>query len=685
MARGSLFGVVILSWAASKVCSTRDNHPDPGTYQADSALLKLENSLIKFESSLHKFEDKSLGILNLDSEIKPSVELRPGLRMLREKQRETNGRWGAAKGDASRLAARYVNQSKHSVIANQSKHSVIANHTDDDTLFQKKKDGGVRIIRIKIIRHQDEVSTDGTSSSLSKDPNATLTGHSTSEFGAKCGTAAALRLGPNHIAPTTVRAMPVRKKERTTQSVPGLAGGRYCAKTEEHAKILLEVARKTASPTEHVEDGTTMLEGYENYDGVVTTEEDEKGAHEVPHHHEEATLSDGDDDTDTPTPDKLPGCPHMISSLGEQASIKTTMRLFRNHKETSRTRNYHTPGRVLDRLQVHVGQKLPNAQKAQNSANKTNSTNSLHRRARTDDTVLLRANDHFKVDDASRTHKIRKSGALTRDTSGNDAEVKLYIRDFERRVKQVNESLQRIRNVDHPDQWTKTRSRRAGIPVHSTKTLRLAPRGVVTLNKTLKSQAKARQGNFRVMFSREQTTEGSNTTLPSSNQSKYNKERRGIPAGKKADANLPREHPNDSSKSRSNVGIQNLELALAGFMKRDGDGRFPSVIPGGGIKVPPNKSQEQDPLLGLLSQVATQIDYRASLQPESKFTRLRNRALVLTCVLSAASVFTVVVVLTMLYFDVQKCLQLKRGVRYVKYDMSIPLRDYLEESKPLTQ
>ncbi|CAN8029124.1 unnamed protein product [Ixodes persulcatus] len=737
MVRGSLFGVIILSWGALEVCNTRDIVPGPDAIRANSAFLKLENSLNKFASSLLKFEEKSLKILDLDSR---GSEEYTGLRslgsnLISEEPRESHhGSLGSRVAATSHLASRS---------AYDSKHSNVTNNTNDDNVLKKRGDDAVRIIRIKIVHHKDdENATTGASKSTS---NATLTGHSTS-----------VSTAPGHTAFTTLRTTLVRKMEPTAQAVPG----RYCAKNEEQARLLAEAAAKAAS--------------FEQENEETTEVEDEQHDHEEHRNcapHVEKNTSSGDHldiDTKSPSPSMRSAVTLLCSA--KHSSEKTTMRLFRNHKATPRPEQRHYKVGSNERLQIQIIKKPPSGQKKGNETIFANHTVVLN-----GSDIVVKTDDHFSIMNASRTGKIRKSRPVARDSSGKDAQIgqdsinefdkkvkqineslqriwnydkvskqmkvrsggmlrnsssvvlhvktndpndqyridngfqkyrarkseprarqisendtqfrQDYINQFEKRVKQLNESLQRIRNSDEQAKWKKSRSRRAE-GVQSMRTLRHAPDGVVTANKSQKSQANAKPGNIRIIFNMRQTAEGSSTTLPTSNPNGHKKDRRWIDGGQKAGKTISsvksHEEPDDSSRSRSQMVLQeDPKSAFTNLMKHNIEDSFPNAALRGDLKLSSNKSQ--DPLLELLSQVATQIDYSESLQPESKYKRLRNRALILTCVLSAASVFTVVVVLTMLYFDVQKCLRFKRSFRYLKYDMSIPLNDYLEESRPLTQ
>ncbi|CAN8011414.1 unnamed protein product [Ixodes pacificus] len=735
MVRGSLFGVIILSWGALEVCNTRDIDPGPDAIRAKSAFLKLENSLNKFASSLLKFEEKSLKFLDLDSRSSEEyTDLRPlGSNLISEEPRESHhGSLGSTVAATTHLASQS---------AYDSKHLNVTYNTNDDNVLKKRGDDAVRVIRIKIVHHKDdENSTTGASKSTS---NATLTGHSNS-----------VSTAPSHTAFTTLRTTLVSKIERTAQAVPG----RYCAKNEEQARLLAEAAAKAAY--------------FEQEKGDTTEVEDEQHDHEehrnCDHHVEKNTSSGDHPDIDTKSTPVRSAVTLLCSA--KHSSEKTTMRLFRNHKATPRPEKRHYKVGSNERLQIQIIKKPSSGQKKGNATIFANHTVVLN-----GSDVVVKTDDHFSIVNASRTDKIRKSRPVARDSSGKDAQIgqdsidefdkkvkqlneslqriwnydqvskqikvrsggmlrnsssvvllvktndpndqyridngfqkyrarksepkarqisendtqfrQDYINQFEKRVNQLNESLQRIRNSDEQAKWKKSRSRRAE-GVQSMRTLRHAPDGVVTANKIQKSQANAKLGNIRIIFNMRQTAEGSSTTLPTSNPNGHKIDRRRIDRGEKAGKTISslksHEEPDDSSRSRSQmVPQEDSKSAFKNLMKHNIEDSFPNAALRGDLKLSSNKSQ--DPLLELLSQVATQIDYSESLQPESKYKRLRNRALILTCVLSAASVFTVVVVLTMLYFDVQKCLRFKRSFRYLNYDMSIPLNDYLEESRPLTQ
>ncbi|KAG0412968.1 hypothetical protein HPB47_009901 [Ixodes persulcatus] len=73
--------------------------------------------------------------------------------------------------------------------------------------------------------------------------------------------------------------------------------------------------------------------------------------------------------------------------------------------------------------------------------------------------IVVKTDDHFSIVNASRTEKIRKSRPVARDASGKDAQIgQDSINEFDKKVKQINESLQRIWNYDQVSKQMKVRS-----------------------------------------------------------------------------------------------------------------------------------------------------------------------------------------------------------------------------------
>ncbi|KAH8042509.1 hypothetical protein HPB51_023837 [Rhipicephalus microplus] len=299
------------------------------------------------------------------------------------------------------------------------------------------------------------------------------------------------------------------------------------------------------------------------------------------------------------------------------------------------------------------------------------------------DVLMVKTDDHFFATNGSKVFKVREadrhlfpagvsfSNAAMLKSEEQQPYLKEqdYVEEFEKRVRRVNESLQRIRNYRQP-QKAKIRNRREN--VRSMRSLRLAPspKRAATPSRKAGNQNShvigASSGNIRIIFNRRADNEkGMQESVIAK------------PAPIVAEANY------GGAKLRRNIRILDplsREIPLKGMVKRHVNETTAPTEQGDDVVNVVNSSQSNEPSMDMLEQAVTRVSYVQESDPVvSKYEQYRFRAIALTAVLAAAAVFSVSAVLAVLYFDLNRLICFVRSFKYSPLDMSSPLDDDIEE------
>lgn len=733
MAGGAVFNAFALSWVVVAAIAAGTEDAVRIGSRVGGAMLHLQDSLTKFASSLQSIERKGLEILDLEAANQtPAVSSLAEMNQPsgRDRRRRRKNRHGVKDRSLFGHSAAVAGHDKKGISGNQT--------VDDDSLYKNRNNNeGVRVIRIKIIHHEEDndhhhgngsatpsstgpyanavVAVKLTTSSTTKKmtlPKADLARNtaqyrmstrsstSTTTTTSKATTARRTRALP------TLRTAAPKQAENTQTAIPTLQGGVFCANNNEQAKVLLEVAGITGLPAsteedEQQEDPQHQVTNYYAVDPIdrangksITKRQEHEIAMQqigVPsitsrqYRSDDITIHFDDDSSSNE------------SGMQDPSTERTgTIRLFRFHKASSKPGQHYRMG-SRDHLRIHIVHKPAGSHNDVNESFFANHT--MFHNNTANDILYVKTDDHFKSRDLTKILKSRNSGPNlvsgdtpeSEDAQDNSLPAPEYVREFERKVKQVNESLQRIRNYNQPSRLNKKRSRR-NQDVLSSRTLRLEPRGIfASRNRSHKAQASdANPARIRIILNRKQEVQvengGSRTVTVDSSAPELKPKLQKV-RDKRTDSEVRRPKHAPTSNLSNEVeapvapNLGEAKPASKTVVKPPGVKDTEQHLRQGSQSQP----HDQPSLLTFLGQLAEEVDRRESPQPESKYSRLRYRAITLTCVLSAVSLFTVVVVLTMLYLDVQRCLHFKKSWRYGSYRITGSLDDFLEESRPLNR
>lgn len=660
--------VLVLSWAFAAGGGISG---DSGGISGDSgrgsptkkrnAMIDFHESLAKFASSLRNFEKKGQQVLDAavaetgGGGVRPQAaeDGKPAVSEDNERRRSRRRR-GRGLGDAGAYRAEDGRPFKPIAYATPSA----------DDLVQKRDDESLRVIRIKIMHHGREKDYD---------------------WGVD-------RRVPAKTTPCPVARMVADARRRaTTTTAPILP-----ARTVKTAKVSkkLSTVPSTSLPVAYCAQNDAAKEVPEDFED----HKDEDNAHhnEDPRGHDarEQVASRNDEShprTDTqpskdvhqpdPDDDSVTNAGDDGSLAAEYAESETTTKGVKG--TGSKAKSYKLHSSRGDHLRIHIVHRPSNPQA---DVNETFFANHSLVNKTGHDVLMVKTDDHFFAVNGSKVFKVREADRhlFPEGVSFNDAEKfksdeqtpylvnQDYMEEFEKRVKQVNESLQRIRNYRQPSK-AKIRSRRAN--VRYMRSLRFAPAAERTVTPSRRAESQnsrvidASSSKIRIIINRRVDNEKSAPEAVASR-----------PAPIRTEANA------GSVKLRHNIRVLDplsREVPLKGMAKRNTETNVGKEQGDDMVNVLVNNSRQNEPLMDTLDQMATRVSHVQESGPVvSKYKQFRFRALALTCVLAVVSLFTGSVVLTVLYFDLNHLLHFRRTFRYTALDMSSPLDDDLEEVPP---
>ncbi|KAH6938462.1 hypothetical protein HPB50_009410 [Hyalomma asiaticum] len=609
-----------------------------------NAMIDLHDSLAKFASSLRNFERKGQQVLTAAVAEEGGGGVLP--------QAAENGMHAMSAGSGRfrrrRHRGRGLGEDGAYYAESGGPFKPISYATPSaDELVQKRDDESFRVIRIKILHHGREKEEDHNAGVARRLPPKTT----------PCPVAHLVTASRRRATTTTARTAKMAKAGKKSSTASSTSASvAYCA----HDDAAKEVPEETQ----------------DHNDGERAHNDEEPHGHDASEQVSSSideSHSDGDDVTNTEY-DGPPGAVYAGSETTTKVG-KWTGASPKPYKLLSRG----------DHLRIHIVHRPANAQADVNEtffANHTFVNKTGH------DVLMVKTDDHFFATNGSKVFKVREAdrNLFPAGVSFNNAETlrseeqqpylvnQDYMEEFEKRVRQVNESLQRIRNYRQPPK-AKIRTRREN--VRSMRSLRFAPAAerADTPSRRAESQNSrvigASSGNIRITINRRVSKdEGAQETVAAK------------PAPIRAEVNPA------GVKLRHNIrvlGPSSRELPLKGMAKRDINDT--NVVENEQaddmVNVVVNNSKSNAPLVDTFDQMATPVSYVDGSGPAlSKFEQYRFRAIALTSVVAFASFFTASVVFTMVYFDLNNFFTFKRTFKYSALDMSSPLDDDRQDAIP---
>ncbi|KAK8766245.1 hypothetical protein V5799_006975 [Amblyomma americanum] len=621
-------------------------------------MMEFHDSLAKFASSLRNFEKKAQEVLDAaPGRVNASAPAVEGGSALPEARRRRRSRKRHGRGLDDDGAAAYRSDD------NRSFNTLTYVTAGTEDLVQKRDDESLRVLRIKILHHGHEEHDSARRPHSKTTPCAMALLAS-----AVWGRTSVTRSRKSTIA--RVRSM----KDKTAKP------------TRASTSIKTSTAPSTTAPVKYCA---------QNYDDVKVAQ-DNVEVQDSEHHHEEssgedvgeqtASQSGGDDESaqqvDAQSPSEndvheyepaagsegTAGAEDVGSAEDGQSSTVKTSQVTKGRG--AKPYNLRSRG---DHLRIHIVHKPSNPQA---DVNETFFAN--HSLVNKTDVLVVKANDHLFVTNGSKAVKTREvdrghypGEVLTYVEVRNDDDQEPYfgnqdyVEEFEKRVKQVNESLQRIRNYRQP-QKAKRRSRRDN--VRFMRSLRFAsPKKADTASRKgdipRSRVVGAHSGSIRITINRRlDNEEGAQIANADRVAPIRNAESRG-----------------DGGPSRHKIhvlGPQAREVPLIRTVVKRGASESSSTDGSSGgdlLEMLVNNSRgKSEPLMNLPGKMAAPVAYALGSRPVvPKYEQLRFRGITLTCVLAAVSVFTVAVVLTMLYFNLNHLFRFKRGFKYTSLDLTV--------------
>lgn len=629
--------VLVLCCALAAGGGVNDDSGRGSPTKKRNTMIDLHDSLAKFASSLRNFERKGQQVLTAAVAEEGGGGVLP--------QAAENGMHAMSAGSARFRRRRHrgrglgEDRAYYAESGGPFKPNPYATPRADE-LVQKRDDESFRVIRIKILHHGREKEEDSAGVARRLPPKTT-----------PCPVAHLVTASRRRGTTTTARTAKTAKTGKKSSTVPSTSASvAYC----EHDDAAKEVPEETQ----------------DHNDGQRAHHDEEPHGHDASEQVSSSideSHSDGDDVTNTEY-DGHPGAVYAGSETTAKAG-KWTGASPKPYKLLSRG----------DHLRIHIVHRPANAQADVNEtffANHTFVNKTGH------DVLMVKTDDHFFATNGSKVFKVREADRdlFPAGVSFNDAETfrseeqqpylvnQDYMEEFEKRVRQVNASLQRIRNYRQPPK-AKIRTRREN--VRSMRSLRFVPAAewAVTPSRRAESQNSrvigASSGNIRITINRRVSKdEGAQEPVAAK------------PAPILAEANPA------GAKLRHNIrvlGPSSRELPLKGMAKRDINGTaVENEQADDVVNVVVNSSKSNEPFVGTFGQMVNPVSYVDGSGPAvSKNEQYRFRAIALTSVVAFASLFTASVVFTMVYFDLNNFFTFKRTFKYSALDMSSPLDDDL--------
>ncbi|KAK8769276.1 hypothetical protein V5799_014258, partial [Amblyomma americanum] len=429
-------------------------------------MMDFHDSLIKFASSLRNFEKKGQEVLNAaagkGNASALAVEGGPAV-LKAGRRRRSRRRHGRGVGGGGAAAYRNDDRSFKT-------HAYVTAGTDD--LVQKRDDESLRVIRIKILHHGREKGD------IAERPHSKTTPCPVALFSSAAvrrtavvtrgrrSTSARVRSTKKGKSPKTTRA-PTSKKTSPTRStgVPI----KNCPQNDD-----VEVAKNNVEAQD-------IEQHYEESSGEDASEETASQSNDdEPAPHVDTQLPSEDDAHEYESASGSEGGTGAEADESAEYAQSATVETSQVAKGSgAKPYNLHSRG---DHLRIHIVHKPSNPQA---DVNETFFANHSLVNKTGHDVLMVKTDDHFFVENGSKAVKVRDvdqdpvPGEVLKyvEVRRNDDQEPYfgnqdYVEEFEKRVKQVNESLQRIRNYRQPAKANR-RARRDN--VRFMRSLRFAP------------------------------------------------------------------------------------------------------------------------------------------------------------------------------------------------------------------
>lgn len=647
-----LLAALCCGFAASDIAAS-DSLGDDRDHE-QNVPIDINDSLAKFASSLRNVQRKGLEVLgaaaaeSIGRSAPSGAELEESNEMLETiRQRRSRGRRGRGP-EHSGAAFRRRDDS------GQSRTLAYVTPGNED-LVKKKDDESVRVIRIKIMHHgRGQTEEEEDYDVVRRQPSRST----------PCPTSRLVHASTKQ--PATARRITTSRgwKTKTPQKVVTPKAKVRTAATKTRAPS------RTRSTTVTVGAANCGRGGDTNEPPVETTEHEE----ESEEHHEESPGVDagednaskndvGEDDSqaDTPAPseDEYHARDADDEGVTDAESDQAPLSTRRSQRKTTVRAGQHRGMKAFkfhprDHLRIHVVHKPSNPQ---GDVNETFFVNHSVVNKTGRDSLVIKSDDQFFLANGSKLYRVPK--AAKNDEREPYLGNQDYVEEFEKRVREVNESLQRIRNFNRPSSFGKRRVRREN--VRFMRSLRWVPLEGSPTSKGGGQRSHvvgAGKGNIRIIINRrldnEKGASRANTANPShvGNIALH-------PSGVRHNVRVL----DPSSRVVPLRAVAKRDIVENGTEEQIGDDTRQGVF---------NDSREDE----RIEQITTLVSDVKSGPPVSKYDKLRFNALTITSVLAAVLVFVVSVVVTLLYFDVKHLFYFKSTYRYAALDLtSEPLDD----------
>lgn len=660
-ARASVTVLAAVCWAfAASEIAASDSHGDDRGHEQKNAPIDINDSLAKFASSLRNVQKKGLEVLSaaaaegigraasLEAEVKGN-EIADTSRRRRSRGRRG---WGL-EGSGATFRRRDDSEQLRTL-------TYVTPGNED--LVKKKDDESVRVIRIKILHHgrgegEEEEDYDVVRRRTSKSTPCSTpcpTGGRLVYASAK-QPAAGHRITTSRSRKTTTPKKVVTPKAKVkttvkrTRSTTGPAGAANCGRDGDVIEQPVEATEQEEESGDHHEepDGDASEDSASKND----IDEDDSQADTPPPSDDEYHERDADDEgvTDADGEQAPPSTRRSQKKTTVRAGQRRGMKAFKFHPR--------------DHLRIHVVHKPSNPQDDVNEAFFVNHSvaNKTGR-----DSLVIKSDDQFFLANGSKLYRVPK--AAKNDEQEPYLGSHDYVEEFEKRVREVNESLQRIRNYNRPSNFGKRRVRREN--VRFMRSLRWAQPEGEPSNKGGSQRSHVvgtGKGNIRIIINRRVDNEKGASRAIAANPSR---------TGNIAlNANGVRHNIRVLDPSSRTIPLRTVAKRdiVNGTEQQRSDDTLQDAF---------NNSREDEPA----EEMASRVSYVVGSGPAvSRYDKLRFNALTITCVLAAVLVFVVSVVFTLLYFDIKHLLGFKMSYKYAAVDFTEPppLDDCLDEVVPL--
>lgn len=658
-ARASVAVLAALCWgfAAGDIAAS-DSHGDDRDHEKNVPI-DINDSLAKFASSLRNVQRKGLEVLDAAAAEGIGLAAPEGSKELPEtiRRRRSHGRRGRGLEDSGAAFRRRDDSGQFKALAYVT--------PGNEDLVKKKDDESVRVIRIKILHHGRGDGEEDDYDVVRRRPLKST------PCSTPCPTARLLVASTERPAATRRITTSRGRKTKTSKKV-----------VTPKAKVK-SVVTKTKAPSTTRTAANCGRDGDTNEPPVEATEHEEWEEEGSEHHHEEPSGGDASEDgapkndideydshADTPPPredeyheqeadseDGTGAGSEQAPPSTRRSQRKTTVRAGQNRG--LKAFKFHP----RDHLRIHVVHK-PSV--PQGDVNETFFVNHSVVNKTGRDSLVIKTDDQFFLANGSKLYRVPK--AAKNDEREPYLGNQDYVEEFEKRVREVNESLQRIRNYNRPSGVGKRRVRREN--VRFMRSLRWVPPEGTPPSKGGSQRSHvvgAGKGNIRIIINRRLDNENGASRVISANPSHAGNialNANGVRHNIRVLDHLSRAVPMRTVAKR--------DIVENGTEQQRSNDAFQGLF---------NNTWEGEAIAKVFGQTATYVV--ESGPAVSKYDKIRFNALTITCVLAAVLVFVVSVVFTLLYFDIKHLFYFKRSFRYAALDLTEPPLDDCLEVVPL--